>query len=397
MVSYSSECLALTHEAAIDLAIRMARTVVGRTSPNPPVGAVVVRDGHVIGVGATQPPGGPHAEVTALREAAGGGRGATLYSTLEPCTFHARTPPCTTAIIEAGISKVIYVARDNDPRIGRGAEQILRQAGIEVRRLNDPDGQVAGLLAPFRCRVALGRPLVTAKYAMTLDGRIAAAGGDSRWVSGVDARRRVHQLRDEVDAILIGVGTLLGDDPELTTRLEDHWRPVHHPLRVLVDSRGRAPLTARLFDQQLPGETLVATVDADQRWLNGLRERGVVVEQIPADGEGRVDLAVLLNSLAGRGVNHLLVEGGSEMLGAFNDRGLIDQIQAFVAPKLVGGAGALGPVGGGGVSLMANAQRFDLQKVERYGEDLLLVATATGQPWWSTSEDGEKANVHRNC
>jgi diaminohydroxyphosphoribosylaminopyrimidine deaminase/5-amino-6-(5-phosphoribosylamino)uracil reductase len=169
--------------------------------------------------------------VIALREAAGGARGATIYSTLEPCTFHARTPPCTAAIIAAGIRKVFYVARDNDPRIGRGAAEVLGQAGIEVQRLTERDGVVAEILAPFRCRVATGRPLVTAKYAMTLDGRIAAAGGDSRWVSGVESRRQVHLLRDEVDAIMVGVGTLLGDDPELTTRLADHWRPVHHPLR----------------------------------------------------------------------------------------------------------------------------------------------------------------------
>lgn len=387
MVSHFSERPALTHDTALDLAIRMARTVIGRTSPNPPVGAVVVRDGQVIGVGATQPPGGPHAEVIALREAAGGARGATIYSTLEPCTFHARTPPCTAAIIAAGIRKVFYVARDNDPRIGRGAAEVLGQAGIEVQRLTERDGVVAEILAPFRCRVATGRPLVTAKYAMTLDGRIAAAGGDSRWVSGVESRRQVHLLRDEVDAIMVGVGTLLGDDPELTTRLADHWRPVHHPLRVLVDSRGRAPLSARLFDPQLPGRTLVATVDPPSDWLAGLSERGVEVERLPADGQGQVDLAQLLRYLAGRGINHLLVEGGSQLLGSLNDHGLIDQIQAYVAPKLVGGAGAPGPLAGSGVRLMAEARPYDLRRIERYGDDLLLVATASGQPWWSTSEE----------
>jgi diaminohydroxyphosphoribosylaminopyrimidine deaminase / 5-amino-6-(5-phosphoribosylamino)uracil reductase len=396
LVSQVSECPALTHDTALDLAVRMARTVVGRTSPNPPVGAVVVRDGQVIGTGATQPPGGPHAEVIALREAGADARGATLYSTLEPCTFQARTPPCTAAIIAAGISKVFYVVRDNDPRIGRGAAEILGQAGIEVRRLTDRGGLVAEILAPFRCRVATGRPLVTAKYAMTLDGRIAAVGGDSRWVSGVASRQRVHLLRDEVDAIMVGVGTLLGDDPELTTRLEGHWRPVHHPLRVLVDSRGRAPLTARLFDPQLPGQTLVATVEPDAGWLAGLRERGIEVEQLPADSQGRVDLLELLKSLARRGINHLLVEGGSKLLGTLNDRGLIDQIQTYVAPKLVGGAEAPGPVAGSGVSLMAEARPYELRRVERYGDDLLLVATASGQPWWATAEDGEGANVHRN-
>ena len=227
----------------------------------------------------------------------------------------------------------------------------------------------------------------TALYAMTLDGRIAATGGDSRWVSGVESRRQVHLLRDEVDAIMVGVGTLLGDDPELTTRLVDHWRPVHHPLRVLVDSRGRAPLSARLFAPELPGRTLVATVDPPSGWQAGLSERGVEVERLPADGQGQVDLAQLLRHLAGRGINHLLVEGGSQLLGSLNDHGLIDQIQAYVAPKLVGGAGAPGPLAGSGVRLMAEARPYDLRHIERYGDDLLLVATASGQPWWSTSEE----------
>ena len=387
MVSHSSESQALTHDAALDLAIRMARTVIGRTSPNPPVGAVVVSQGRVVGVGATQPPGGPHAEVIALQEAGGTARGATLYTTLEPCNFHARTPPCTAAIIAAGIRKVYFVARDNDPRIGRGAAEVLNAAGIEVARLVDRQGRVAEMLAPFRCRVALGRPMVTAKYAMTLDGRIAAAGGDSRWVSGPESRRQVHSLRDEVDAILIGMGTLLGDDPELTTRLEDHWRPIHHPLRVLVDSRGRAPLSARLFDPALPGDTLVATVDPPTEWVEKLVERRVGVVRLPGDQQGRVALPNLLDHLARRGLNHLMVEGGGELLGSLNDLALIDQIQAYVAPKLVGGAGAPGPLAGKGVAIMAEARPFDLRRVERYGDDLLLVATGPQWSRWSAMDD----------
>jgi diaminohydroxyphosphoribosylaminopyrimidine deaminase/5-amino-6-(5-phosphoribosylamino)uracil reductase len=390
LVSQSSECPALTHEAALDLAIRMARTVVGRTSPNPPVGAIVVRDGVVRGRGATQPPGGPHAEVVALREAGENARGATLYSTLEPCTFHARTPPCTAAIIAAGIRTVFYVARDNDPRIGRGAAEVLGQAGIEVVRLADRDGAVTEILAPFRCRVATGRPLVSAKYAMTLDGRIAAVGGDSRWVSGEESRRQVHLLRDRVDAIMVGLGTLCGDDPELTTRLTDHWRPLRHPLRVVVDSQGRAPLTARLFDPELPGSTLVATVSAPPEWVAALADRGVEVEFLPADPHGRVDLRALLPLLAKRGVNHLLVEGGGKLLGALNDLGLIDQIEAYIAPKLVGGAAAPGPLAGQGVRLMAEARPFEIRRVERHGRDLMLMATVSGDPWWSWTDEEER-------
>ena len=399
MAAQSSERHALTHEVALDLAIRSAQTVVGRTSPNPPVGAVVVRDGIVRGRGATQPPGGPHAEVVALREAGEASRGATLYTTLEPCTFHARTPPCTAAIIEAGIRSVFYVARDNDPRIGSGAARILQASGIRVGQLPDPGGAVAEMMAPFWCRVATGRPLVSVKYAMTLDGRIAAAGGDSRWVSGDESRRRVHLLRDQVDAILVGVGTLRADNPQLTTRLTDHWRTVRHPLRVVVDSHGRAPLTAKLFQADLPGQTLVATVSPQPDWAAALRTRGIQVEMLPADTTGRVDLKLLLGFLAERGINHLLVEGGSELLGALNDLGLIDEILAYIAPKVVGGAAAPGPLAGVGVTSMDGARGFQLRRVERYGGDILLVATATGQRWWDHGRDGigdGEIDVHRN-
>ncbi len=285
-----------------------------------------------------------------------------------------------------GVRRVFYVARDSDPRIGVGAAEILRSEGIEVIRLADPGGAVSDLLAPFRCRVATARPLLTAKYAMTLDGRIAASGGDSRWVTGPTARHQVHLLRDRVDAILIGVGTLLADDPELTTRLADHWRPVRHPLRVIVDSHGRSPLTARLFDQSMPGTTLVATVDAPAAWSDALAARGVEVERLSADPVGRVDLRALLASLAARGVNHLLAEGGSELLGTLGDARLIDQINAWIAPKLVGGRAAPGPLAGGGVTLMAEAGRYHLRRVERHDDDVLLVATAVEAPWWSESD-----------
>jgi len=323
--------------------------------------------------------------VVALRAAGVASQGATIYTTLEPCTFHARTPPCTSAIIEAEIRSVFYVARDNDPRIGSGAEELLRPVGIKVGFLRDPDGVVAEMLAPFRCRVAAGRPLITAKYAMTLDGRIATASGDSRWVSGSESRRRVHILRDQVDAIMVGVGTVVADDPQLTTRIDGHWRPARHPLRVVVDSQGRAPLSSRIFDQTLPGETLVAGVAPSAAWVSVLRERGIVVEILPGDADGRVDLVSLLKLLAVKGVNHLLVEGGSELLGALNDLYLIDRIEAYIAPKLVGGIRAPGPLAGIGLPLMAGAREFELRRVERLGDDVLLVATANSQPWWQPS------------
>ncbi len=381
--SVYQEPLVSSTSEALDLAIRQAQSVSGRTSPNPPVGAVVSRAGAILGMGATQPPGGPHAEVVALRAAGSASYGAELYTTLEPCTFHGRTPPCTEAIIAAGIRRVSYVARDSDPRIGVGAEQQLRAAGIEVVRLLDPNGSIADLLAPFRCRVHTGRPLVTVKYAMTLDGRIATSSGDSRWISGPSSRHQVHLLRDRVDAIMVGVGTVLADNPELTTRLEGHWRPLRHPLRVVVDSYGRTPLNARLLDPKLPGQTMIATVAPAAAWVEELTARGIQVEQLPGDAAGQVDLQALLMLLGRRGLNHLLVEGGATLLGSLAAQALIDEIHAFIAPKLVGGTAAPGPLGGVGVTLMADAHPFLLRRVERYDQDVLLIATAADAAWWN--------------
>jgi diaminohydroxyphosphoribosylaminopyrimidine deaminase/5-amino-6-(5-phosphoribosylamino)uracil reductase len=371
----------LEHRNFVEQAVALAHTIEGRTSPNPPVGAVVRCADDIVGSGATQPPGQLHAERMALQAAGPAAQGGDLYTTLEPCTFHGQTPPCTDAIIAAGIRRVFYIARDLDPRMGAGAAAVLNKAGIEVHRLPDPGGAVAALLAPFRCRVALGRPLVTAKYAMTLDGRIATVTGESQWISGPASRRQVHLLRDRVDAMMIGVDTVLTDDPQLTTRLDNHWRLPSQPLRVIVDSRGRTPLTARLLDPMLPGQTLCAVVDPPAAWVSAVERFGVRVERLPADASGRVALPELLTLLAALGVNHLLVEGGSALLGALAAARLIDEVWAFIAPKLLGGATAPGPLGDPGVAHLSNAFNLVTRRVERHGDDLLLVATAAA-PWW---------------
>ncbi|MEN9934504.1 MAG: hypothetical protein RLZZ387_1083 [Chloroflexota bacterium] len=382
------DVLAPPCRAALDAAAEQARLAEGRTSPNPPVGAVVVRDDAIVGRGATQPPGGPHAERVALAEAGDLARGADLYVTLEPCTFHGRTPPCTDAIIAAGIRRVLYVAPDPDPRIGAGAAHTLGSAGLEVRRLPDPGGAVAELLAPFRCRVLAGRPLVTAKVAVSLDGKIATSAGESRWITGPDARREVHRLRDRADAILVGVGTALADDPELTTRLEDHWRPPRDPLRIVLDSRGRTPLSARL----MRSGTLFATAAAPPAWSEAVCRSGAEVVRLPGQDE-RVDLPALLALLAGRGVNRLLVEGGAEVLGAFASQGLLDEVWTFVAPLLIGGATAPGPLGGAGVARLSDATKLTVRRVEPHGPDLLIVAASAGAPWWNIEET---SHVHRD-
>ena len=358
----------------MEAALVQAAFAQGRTSPNPPVGAVVVRDGAIIGRGWTQPPGGAHAEVVALAEAGPAARGADLYVTLEPCTIHGRTPPCTDAIIAAGIRRVVIAARDPNPRFERDAGTVLGAAGIEVAFDHTAEWAATIQTEAFRRWVTTGRPFVTVKYAMTLDGKIAARTGDARWVTGPAARQHVHVLRDCVDAILVGVGTVLADNPLLTTRLPaEYWRPVRHPLRVILDSRGRTPPTAAMLQPDVPGATLIATTDAAaRRWHESIP--GAEVLTLPADAAGRIDLAALLAALGERSLTSLLVEGGGEIIASFVEGGLVDKLIAFIGPKIVGGAGAPSPVGGAGVARMADATRFKVQSVEQLGPDIMLTA-----------------------
>ncbi|MEJ7762199.1 MAG: bifunctional diaminohydroxyphosphoribosylaminopyrimidine deaminase/5-amino-6-(5-phosphoribosylamino)uracil reductase RibD [Thermomicrobiales bacterium] len=354
---------------ALDLAVR----ALGRTAPNPAVGAVVVRDGHVVGRGWTRPPGGAHAEVVALAEAGADAVGATLYVTLEPCSHHGRTPPCTEAIIAAGITRCVVAVTDPFPLVAGSGISFLRQSGLAVE-IGPEAREATDLNAGFFTRVRTGRPCVVAKYAMTLDGRIATRTGHSRWVTGEEARQAVHLMRDRVDAIAVGAGTVTADDPTLTTRL-----PVqlsgdggpHHPRRVVIDGHGSSPLTAHLFNPELPGQTLVATTGAARpEWLAALARRGIARERC---GDGPcVDLPLLLDLLGARGVNTLLVEGGGRLHGAFFDAGLVDRVSAFIAPVLVGGAESPGPVSGHGVATLAEAVRLKDVRVRRYGEDVLV-------------------------
>ncbi len=352
-------------------ALQLARGVVGRTSPNPAVGAVLVRDGRVVGEGATHPPGGPHAEIVALRMAGAQARGATLYVTLEPCSHHGRTPPCADALIAAGVAAVYYASGDPHPVAGGGA-RVLRAAGVtvvpgegawaeEARRVNEA----------FMHWATVRRPFVTVKWAMSLDGKIATRSGASRWITGEAARQRVHAWRDATDAILIGSGTALADDPALTTRLDG--RDGRHPLRVVLDGRGRLPTTARLVAAALPGRTLVATTAASPpAWRAVLTGAGVDVVVLPPGAHGRVDLAALLNVLGARDVTSLLVEGGAEVAASVISTGLGDKYLVFAAPLVIGGAAAPGPVGGIGPTLLADAPRLRLDAVERVGDDALL-------------------------
>lgn len=381
-------------------AFDLARSVQGTTSPNPAVGAVVARDSLIVGEGATQPPGspdpasqfgraaqphsggererppgGPHAEVMALREAGDLARGATMYVTLEPCAHFGRTPPCTGTIIEAGIARVVVAYGDPDTRVaGRGLE-LLRDAGIEVS-LGDGAAEAAALYEAYAHHRRSGRPFVTAKFAASLDGRIASTSGDSRWISGPQTLRWAHQNRPLFDAMLVGVETIIVDNPQLTARPE-HWPgPVPQPLRVVVDSRGRTPLDSRALEDTDSSPTLIATTAvATEEWRASMRSLGVDIQILPSDGtrDARVSLPALLECLGrDRGVVSLLVEGGGEVLGSFFDQRLINKVTAVVAPMIIGG-NAQTAVRGRGAERMRDVLRLNSMSVERLGDDLLVI------------------------
>ena len=352
-------------------AFQLARSALGVTSPNPAVGAVIVRDGQTVGEGATAPPGGPHAEAAALRQAAHRARGATLYTTLEPCAHHGRTPPCTDAIIQAGITAVAIAALDPDTQVdGRGLAQ-LRQARIEII-LGDGAAQGATHYEAYFHHRRTGLPFVAAKFAASLDGRIAAVGGDARWISSPDALAWAHRIRPTLDAILVGVQTILVDNPQLTARPPGATQPVPQPLRIVLDSRGRTPPDARVLHDQALAPTLIATTHASPpAWRDQITQRGAQIALLP-DHHGRVSLPHLLEHLGReRGIVLMLVEGGGQTLGSFLDQRLVDKIYAVIAPMLIGGD-AQTAVRGRGAHRIADALRLSHPNIQQLGPDLLV-------------------------
>jgi diaminohydroxyphosphoribosylaminopyrimidine deaminase/5-amino-6-(5-phosphoribosylamino)uracil reductase len=362
-------------------ALELARSVVGTTSPNPAVGAVLVQNGEIVGQGATRPPGGAHAEVVAIERAGAAAQGATLYVTLEPCSTRGRTHPCTDTILAVGIERVVVAMRDADTRVdGRGIQQ-LREAGVVVEV---GDGTVAArrLYEAYTHHRRTGRPFVIVKFAASLDGKIAATSGDSRWISSPETRAWAHTLRTKIDAILVGVSTVIVDDPELTARPHNAREEVHQPLRVVLDSRGRVSAAARVLRQQDLARTVVLTTStAPREWQERIEATGAVVERVAAEDEGHVALEPALRMLAERyGVVTLLIEGGGTVHGSLFDRGLVDKVTAIVAPLIIGGDGA-GAVGGRGAPRMAEALRLRDVSVQQLGPDLLV----SGYPRWPRS------------
>jgi len=355
-------------------ALDLARYGRGTASPNPMVGAVVVSDGEIVGEGYHRAPGRPHAEAAALRDAGELASGADLYVNLEPCCHHGRTPPCTEEIIESGVVRVFAAMVDPNPRVaGRGLSR-LREAGVQVETgLLEDEAQ--RLNEAYTKYIGSGMPFVTLKMAMTLDGKIATRTGDSRWISGDEARKWVHRQRAASDAVLVGIGTALSDDPRLTCRLPECPESAQ-PLRVIADSLARLPAGARLLWEAPERPVLVAcTGDAPQGRLEKLRYAGAQVEtfQSRPDGDG-LDLKSLLHGLAAREITSVLCEGGGELAHGLVFSGLVDSIVIFLAGKLIGGRDAPTPLQGAGVDSMDEVLELCDMEIDRVGEDLRITA-----------------------
>ncbi len=354
------------------LALKLAAKGAGWVSPNPMVGAVVVKEGQIVGKGYHRRLGAPHAEVEALRQAGEAAKEADLYVTLEPCNHQGRTPPCTRAILAAGVKRVIIAILDPNPRVTGGGAAYLKSQGVavetgvlvaEARRLNEA----------WLHWLATGRPWVIAKAACSLDGKIATAGGESQWLTGEAARFFGHQLRHRVDAILVGIETALSDDPQLTTRLPRGRGK--DPIRVVLDSRLRLPLTAKLLHLDSTAPTWVAcTTAASKEKVRDLKSTGAEVLVFPPEA-GRVPLKPLLELLGRQQVQSLLVEGGAEVLGGCFDQKLVNQFYFFFAPKILGGREAPGVLGGRGVLHLNEAHQARDLTIRRIDQDILITGS----------------------
>lgn len=352
-------------------ALNLADQARGRTSPNPVVGAVIVKDETIIGEGYHQRAGLPHAEVHALEAAGDQARGSTIYVTMEPCSHQGRTPPCARALVDAGIRRAVVATVDPNPQVSGQGLEILRQAGIEVQ-VGVMEGEARRQNEFFLKYIVSKLPFVTLKSAMTMDGKIATASGDSRWVSGEKSRRFVHRLRDIHDGILVGIGTVLTDDPLLNTRLEKEDR--RNPVRVIVDGGLDLPLDSQIIRTCRQQRTLVfCSREADRARAERLLEAGVEVLEAAGRPE-KLSIADILIRLGQMGICSLLVEGGAEVNAAFIEAGLIDKIHVFIAPKIVGGRRAPTPVAGEGRQLMEQAWHLENLEVSQFGEDVLLTA-----------------------
>ena len=352
-------------------ALRLASRARGKTSPNPMVGAVLVKNGRAIATGYHRRAGEPHAEVIAITKAGSNAKGSTLYVNLEPCSHYGRTPPCADLVVKAGVGRVVVGTVDPNPLVAGNGIALMRQAGIQVD---------VGFLEK-RCKelnefyfkfITTGLPFVTLKLAETLDGKIATKTGDSKWITGEKARRFVHKLRAESDVVLVGRGAVEKDDPELTVR---HVKPARtdRPIRLILDSALRTPLSAKVLSSG-PCEAIIATTEAaPTEREDALRDAGASIIRT-ASREGRVDIGELLKILGQRGLASVLVEGGAEVAWELASRGLFDKAIFMIAPKILGGRESVPSVSGAGFSLISDAIELSIHGVRRLGRDLVVIA-----------------------
>jgi diaminohydroxyphosphoribosylaminopyrimidine deaminase/5-amino-6-(5-phosphoribosylamino)uracil reductase len=373
-------------------ALELAREMAGRVSPGASVGCVIVKDGRVVAEGRYEG-SGPHAEAVALAQAGDAARGATVYTTLEPCAHHGNTPPCADALVAARVAEVRFSHIDPDPRVSGQGNARLENAGIRVL-VGEGEDEARKINEGFIKHRTTGRPFVIAKFAASLDGKIAATSGESRWVSGPQTLEWSQSLRQRIDAIAVGVETVVVDNPQLTARIAgpepaDAQLADHQPLRVVLDSKGRTlssanvlapssrPSTdpspsARERGSRGEGGVLIATTDASPKdWRCVMTDAGAEVELLPADASGRVNLPSLLDLLGARGVLNLLIEGGGVLHGSFFDQRLVDKVHAVIAPMIIGGSAATA-VAGQGAERMADALRLRDVTVDRLGDDVLI-------------------------
>lgn len=384
-----------THEQFMQRAIELAKRATGNTSPNPLVGAVIVRDNVVIGEGWHKQAGCAHAEIDAIKNAQANGHStnnATIYVSLEPCSHHGKTPPCTQAILDAGFAKLVYATADTNKQAGGGAD-LLSAEGIHI---------IAGVceeLAKQTNRFFFhyqqhGTPFVIAKFACSLDGRTATRTGHSQWITGKKAREQGHVARQAVDAIIVGAQTAIADQPQLTVRNPDafkHTIPAH-PLRIVLDSKGRVPLDNSLFDKSLPGNTMVVTTNAmPQAHEQQLIQNGIEVLRLPLSAQSNYpNIELLLKELGSRQIQSVLIEGGHTVVGDFLDHSLINEVWAFIAPVLIGGKESAPSVGGLGFDLLDNAPRLTNVSIEQLDADILVRGIVA-------NDDAAVSNTHNGA
>ena len=354
----------MTDEKFMAEALRIAKNAEGRVSPNPMVGAVIVKDGRIIAEGWHRKAGTPHAEIHALNMAGSLAKDSTMYVTLEPCSHFGRTPPCANKIVDAGIKKVVVAMKDPNPLVaGRGIE-ILRAAGIEVE-VGILESEARRLNEVFLKYITKKIPFVTAKFACSLDGKISTVTDESQWISCEESRNFVHHLRDINDGIMVGIGTVLADNPSLTTRIDNGKNPV----RIVVDSMARTPLDSKFLNDGAAKNIIAVTSNAPAEKISALQNLGA---EIIIAGENQVDLKILMQELASREITSVLLEGGGTLNFSMFRAGLIDKVFAFVAPKIIGGKNSLTPVEGGGFEKLADAAELENLTAEKIGIDILI-------------------------